>query len=277
MRNVCLWAFCFFFFFSGNAVLAQVYLINENFNAAGTPAGWIKINNSPGVNVAVADWTLRPNGYIYSSFFVKPPETFYSNDNSQFYLTNSDTLGDLTETILQTPAFSTVGHSTITLKFYHYFWEYVNDTGFVDISKNATDWTTIASYTLPANSRQGTSTSFVQKTVDLSAFAGNPIVYVRFRYYAENGFYWALDNVSVTGLTLSCSVNNWNGTVSTAWENPANWSCGNVPDANSVVFINSGKQNYPVVNSMATCKSITAVSGTSLRVAAGFKLDITGL
>ena len=277
MRNVYVWAFYFFIFFIGNAVQAQVFLINENFNAEATPAGWVKINNSTGGNVAAADWTLRADGYTYSSLFVSPPETFHSNDNSRFYLTNSDAQEDLTETILQTPAFSTVGHSTITLKFYHYFWEYVNDTGFVEISTNATNWTTIASYYFPTNTRQGTSTSFVEKTVDLSSFAGLPIVYVRFRYYAEFGFYWALDNVSITGLTFPCNVNNWNGTVSTAWENPANWSCGTVPGTNSVVLIPSGKANYPVINSMAACKSITAVTGASVLLAAGFKLDITGL
>lgn len=275
MRNVCL---CYFFFFlSGAAAQGQVFLINENFNGAGIPAGWTKINNSVGGDVAAADWTLRPDAYIYSSLYVSPPETFHSNDNSQFYLSNSDAQEDITQTILQSPAFSTVGYPFITLKFYHYFREYTIDSGFVEISTNGSTWNTAATYTFPPNFREGTSSSFVQKTVNLSAFAGNPSVFVRFRYYAEFGYFWAIDNVSVSGsATGPCSINNWDGTISTAWENPLNWSCGSVPDANTAVIINSGKPNYPVVNSIATCKSINAFSGTSVQVKTGFRLDITG-
>ncbi len=40
--------------------------------------------------------------------------------------------------------------------------------------------------------------------------------------------------------TSNCRVNTWTGTISTAWENAGNWSCGKVPDANTDVVINSG-------------------------------------
>ena len=35
-------------------------------------------------------------------------------------------------------------------------------------------------------------------------------------------------------------TNTWTGAAGTAWENPANWSCGSVPDANTDVIINGG-------------------------------------
>lgn len=276
MRIVCLCIY-YFFIFSGTEAQGQVFLINENFNGASIPAGWAKINNSAGGNVAAAEWTLRPDAYTYSSLYVRTPETFHSNDNTQFYLSNSDAQEDITQTILQSPAFSTIGYPFITLKFYHYFREYTIDSGFVEISTNGANWNIAATYTFPPNFREGSSSSFVQKTVDLSAFAGNPIVYVRFRYYADFGYFWAIDNVSISGsATGICSINNWDGTVSTAWENPLNWSCGTVPGSNTVVNINTGKSNYPVINSMATCKSITVGTGTSVLIVTGFKLDITG-
>ncbi len=40
--------------------------------------------------------------------------------------------------------------------------------------------------------------------------------------------------------TSNCRTNYWTGSVSSDWENPANWSCGKVPDANTDVIINSG-------------------------------------
>lgn len=73
-----------------------------------------------------------------------------------------------------------------------------------------------------------------------------------------------------------CTINNWQGTVSTAWENPANWSCGSVPTATSLVYINSGSPYHPVINSMATCKALFLNNTMTLTVNTGFKLDLTG-
>lgn len=278
MRYVHFYTFYILFLISGTVTQAQVLLINENFNGAGTPAGWININNSTGGNMAVASWTLRADGYSYSSNIVSPPEIFHSNDHSQFYLSNSDSQeGDITATILQSPPFNTVGYPYITLNFYHYFWEYANDSGIVEVSTNNLSWTRVATYKYPEESREGSSNSFVQKTIDLSGFSGNPVLHVRFRYYAEFGYYWALDNVSVSGaLTMPCVVNYWEGTINTAWENPSNWSCGIIPGAGTTVYINAGKPNYPIIGSMATCKSLIAAPGASVQVAGGYKLDITG-
>ncbi len=81
---------------------------------------------------------------------------------------------------------------------------------------------------------------------------------------------------AATVVTENTLWNEWNGTVSTAWEDPANWSCGIVPDVNTKVYITSGKSNYPVITSMATCKSISIAAGTSVRVTNGYNLDVKG-
>jgi hypothetical protein len=70
--------------------------------------------------------------------------------------------------------------------------------------------------------------------------------------------------------------NYWKGTVSDAWENPANWGCGQVPDANSIVFIDAPAPFYPIIRSEAFCKKITVGPTTTLRVATGFRLNVTG-
>ncbi|MES2847808.1 MAG: M23 family metallopeptidase [Bacteroidota bacterium] len=68
----------------------------------------------------------------------------------------------------------------------------------------------------------------------------------------------------------------WVGTKNDKWEEPANWSCGNVPDANTDVVINSGTPNMPVVSSMAFCRSTRLFSASAIRVNTGFNLTITG-
>jgi hypothetical protein len=75
---------------------------------------------------------------------------------------------------------------------------------------------------------------------------------------------------------VTCTANYWTGTVSTAWENAANWSCGSVPDSNSVVYIAAGMPRYPIVSSMASCKKVITSTGATLHVTPGFKLNVLG-
>lgn len=67
-------------------------------------------------------------------------------------------------------------------------------------------------------------------------------------------------------------LNTWTGAISTAWENPANWSCGVLPDANTDVVISSGTI---VLNSNASCRSLTINPFVNFTVKPGFKLTVT--
>ena len=75
---------------------------------------------------------------------------------------------------------------------------------------------------------------------------------------------------------LPCTTNNWQGTVSSAWEDPANWSCGSVPDANSIVDIRAANPYMPEVRSMAVCKSLNIRAGMVVNVITGFRINILG-
>jgi len=66
--------------------------------------------------------------------------------------------------------------------------------------------------------------------------------------------------------------NTWLGSVDASWANPANWSCGVVPDVNSEVLIPSGSV---VVSSNATCKSITVSPNAHLTINPGVTLTVT--
>jgi hypothetical protein len=66
----------------------------------------------------------------------------------------------------------------------------------------------------------------------------------------------------------------WEGTVSTAWENPANWSCNSLPDENTDVIVGEGKLNYPQVNSNVSIRTLRFRPGASGTVNSGFTLTI---
>lgn len=177
-------------FSTANSVSSTI--LSEDFN--GSFNSWIKINNSTGGDFANAAWTLRPDGYVYSG----TNATFHSNDNSQFYLSNSDDQGSgvLTETILQSPAFSLTGYTDVNLGYFHHFsWFSSADFARVEISTdNGANWAVLRTWT----SDEGTESSFVNDIINLNAYL-NKLVMIRFRYNADFGNYWAIDNVSVTG------------------------------------------------------------------------------
>lgn len=95
---------------------------------------------------------------------------------------------------------------------------------------------------------------------------------------------------SLYGYKFRCLVNNsnysnvftlkfsssWSGAVSNAWETAGNWSCGNIPDGNTDVYIASGKPNYPLVNSTRQVRSVHTENGTGITIAAGKQLTVTG-
>ncbi len=66
--------------------------------------------------------------------------------------------------------------------------------------------------------------------------------------------------------------NTWTGNAGTAWENPANWSCGLMPDGNTDVVINSGTV---VLSSNGICRSLTVAPGASFTIVPGNVLTIT--
>ena len=65
--------------------------------------------------------------------------------------------------------------------------------------------------------------------------------------------------------------NTWTGAASTAWENPANWSCGSVPDAYTDVVINSGTV---VINANTTIRSLVVAPGVNITVGSGVVLTV---
>ncbi len=87
--------------------------------------------------------------------------------------------------------------------------------------------------------------------------------------------YRCLVNGATYSNTLSLKFTNyWVGYASNAWENPSNWSCGRVPDANTDVVINPSANN-PIVNFNTSCRSIRVSPSAAVTVKTGVQLTVT--
>ncbi len=80
--------------------------------------------------------------------------------------------------------------------------------------------------------------------------------------------------VYTQAFTLRFGV-NWQGTVSTAWENPLNWGCGVVPDANTDVTISAGAGFMPQVNTGTSIRSLKLLPGANVVVKTGVILLVS--
>ena len=182
-------------------------LLTQDFN--GTASGW----GVSGAGGTVA-WTLRPDGYFYeytaSGNF--EPITFRSNDNTQFYISNSATQDANISTILTSPAIPISGCTSLSLEFYQYYRSWSGDSGIVEVSANGGAWTQVATYT----SDQGLQNNFAKTVIPLNDFANgsNTTISIRFRYTASFDWYWAIDNFKVTGTKPVAYTYTWAATPS---------------------------------------------------------------
>ncbi|MBX2979022.1 MAG: T9SS type A sorting domain-containing protein [Flavobacteriales bacterium] len=213
-------------------------LLQSNFNSGAQ--GWTTLNQSTGGTTANAAWTLRPSPFTQGA-------TFNSNDASQFYLSNSDAQGSgTTNASLTSPAFSTEGYTSLSLTFWHYY-RHLNNQASVQVSTNGgSSWTTVQTYT----TTQGASSSFVQASVSLSSYVGLPSVQVRFNHFCNFGWYWAIDNVTVSGTPVPVTY-EWSSA-------PAGFS-STVQNPSGVV-VNENTTYTVVVSSAPGCTNSANVS-----------------
>ena len=129
-----------------------------------------------------------------------------------------------------------------------YQWQVNSGTGFNNISDN--------------NNYAGTATNQLQLINVPSSFYG-------YQYRC------VVNGSSFSNVIFLKFVTYWDGSKGTSWEDPFNWSCGNVPDANTDVVIQNGAANYPEISSNTSCRTVTVSTGASLTVNPGFNLTVT--
>jgi hypothetical protein len=133
-----------------------------------------------------------------------------------------------------------------------YQWQLDAGSGYVDISDGP-------NYT-------GTTTAYL-------TLSGAPTSWYGYKYKCR------ITNGGVTyttPLTLKFS-STWIGGSDENWENPLNWGCSGLPDANTDVYVNTGcVRNPKVLYSTVSCRSLNLQTGTTIEVTPGKRIDITG-
>lgn len=85
-----------------------------------------------------------------------------------------------------------------------------------------------------------------------------------------------VDGINISDTSVLKFTTYWNGSSSTAWENPSNWNCAILPDANTDVIINKGVKYFPIINTSTSCRSIQLNKETMATVMIGIQLLLTG-
>ncbi|WP_424494921.1 LamG-like jellyroll fold domain-containing protein [Salinimicrobium sp. GXAS 041] len=201
--------------FEGEQQSVEPILFEENLNGSAT--NWTTYNNSHRGNSNAPRWRLRPNNYTPNYNY-----NIRSNDGSQFFLSNSDAQGEntYTETIFQyNKSINTTGYTSLDLTFWQDYIHY-SSIGVVEVSTNNQDWERV--YSTPNNNSKG------MVSFNLDGWTGKENLYIRFKYMANWGYWWAIDNIKLTGEGSTIPDVTWTSSTNPEWTsndpNPTNIS-----------------------------------------------------
>jgi hypothetical protein len=158
----------------------------EGFSATTIPSCWSQVDH-------------QGNGQIWA-FGVITGQSPNPALTGNYAFLNSDAYGSGSSqnADLVSPTLNLSSYTSVNLQFSHYFKSYAGSSGSVSYSiDNGTTWTQIQQFTTtsttnPANFNQA-----------VAATAGQAQVRFRWNYTGSYGYYWAIDNVNITGSTSS--------------------------------------------------------------------------
>lgn len=175
-------------------------ILDEKWNPVQNP--WIVSTRTwGGSGPNYARWGLVPDNH----------RGIRSPDHSTFVFVDSNAYGPYEmESSLIAPPMSLVDYNSattnITLTFNHHFRRFSgNEEAKVEVTTDGQNWTTIQSYI----ATQGTATNFASETINLNAYRGEPYFQLRFRYHANWDWYWAIDDVNITGTNPLPTTVTW--------------------------------------------------------------------
>jgi hypothetical protein len=167
--------------------------ISEGAWTGNPPAGWSVTNGGTGTQT----WTNTNPGARAVPSGISAPFMIIDGDY--------DGTGKTQDDSLITPVFNAAGATTVTLAFDTYFnWYSSSDFAYIDVSNDGgSSWQNKATWT----SDVGSSSTASHQAIDITTLvAGSSNAKVRFRYVGSYGWYWMVDNVSITVATnSSCS------------------------------------------------------------------------
>ena len=186
---------------------------SETFSATTIPSCWSQIDNIGAGNV-----------WQFGTITTPTPLPVLTGN---YAFLNSDGYGSgVTENAdLVSPLMDLTGFTNVTLAFSHYFRSYTGSSATLSYSINGgTTWTQIQQWTTST----ANPASFNQV---IAALAGQSQVKFKWNYTGTYGYWWAIDNVSVTGTATGPTLT--------------------VAPANQNVTWPAGSANYSVASNMA--------------------------
>jgi len=230
----------------------------ESFSGTTIPSCWSQLDNQGSGQV----WQF---GTI-TGYSPNPSLTGnYAYLNSDAYGSGSSQNADLI-----TPTLDLSTFTNVTLQFQHYFRSYSGSSGTLSYSiNNGSSWTTIQTYTTTTSN----PASFSQV---ISAVAGYSQVKFKWNYTGTYGYYWAIDNVQISGTastTLSVTPSNQNvmpaaGSTSFTVSSNSSWTASS--DQSWCTVTSSGTGNGTII------ANYTANTGSTQR-SATITITVTGL
>lgn len=163
---------------------------SETFTTTTIPACWSQVDHQGNGQI----WQF---GVIPAGQYPDPSLTGnYAYLNSDGYGNGNSQNADLIS-----PTLDLSGYTTVTLQFSHYFLEYSGSSGSLFYSvNNGVNWTLIQQFTSTSATNPA---SFNQA---IAAVAGQSQVKFKWNYTGTWGYYWAFDNVSITGTSNNLPV-----------------------------------------------------------------------
>ena len=179
-------------------VAGGTIIYSEEFESA-APTGWTVANNNQTGNVALVNWHQERSPYRYTIY-----DPISSNDETRFFITVADAggRGNRNRTILTSPPIAIpTTFSNCNMSYYQFLRGFTpaDFSARVEIEVNGSGtWTSINTQTTAGRDAYGTAANFQNVLLDLSAYIGQTIR-IRFNHNDIWGFFWAIDNLVVTG------------------------------------------------------------------------------
>jgi len=162
---------------------------SESFSSIGTPTCWSQVDHQGNGQV----WQFgaitgqSPNPVLGTNYAYLNSDA-YGSGNSQ----NAD---------LISPTLDLSLYTNVAIQFDNYFLSWSGSSGALSYSiNNGSTWTLID----PFSSTSSSNPFHYTKTV--SGVAGQSLVKFKWNYTGTWGYYWAIDNISITGITKNMDV-----------------------------------------------------------------------
>lgn len=193
---------------TSNSQNVPATVLTQNFNSG--LGAWT--TTASGTAPATAGFVLQNPPYSYTTYF----SNFSTPNGGGFAMSNADLTGsgNKIRTTLVSPSFSTVGMASANLTFENLYrkWNSGDSLARVEISTNGgTSWSALKDYM--ALGSQGVVTDNAQvpanESISLASYLNQANLKIRFNYVTTYGYYWAVDNIVVSGLQPAAATYSW--------------------------------------------------------------------